>query len=359
MRRWIGGLLTALIVAVPLLGQDKGAADKGSDRAKQFREVQEDYQKAIPGVARAFQAAKTVKEKQELLEKLNQDFAPRIIKLVEADPTDKMSFDMLTWALRALPQADPKVYDLLAEHWAKDAKIKPVCQFLIMNLQDSGTKLLRSVLNDNPDKEIKGLACFALAKMYAGKAERDKGDKKAADEAEKLYERADKDFADVKIGPAMTIGDLSHGWLFERRHLQIGMAAPNIGSEDLEGKKVELKDYKGKVVVLDIWATWCPPCRAMIPHEREMVEKLKDKPFALISISADEKKDTLKEFLEKEKMPWTHWWNGSQGGFLKEWNIQHYPTIYVIDAKGVIRYKELRGAELEEAVAKLLAEAKK
>ena len=66
--------------------------------------------------------------------------------------------------------------------------------------------------------------------------------------------------------------------------------------------------------MLDIWATWCGPCKAMIPHEREMVERLKDKPFALVSISADEKKKTLTDFLAKDTMPWTHWWNGSGGG---------------------------------------------
>jgi thiol-disulfide isomerase/thioredoxin len=353
MCRWIGGMLAALLVAVPLIAQDKGADEKGNDRVKQFKEVQQDYQKAAPDAVKAYRAAKTDKEKQAVFEKLNKEFAPRIIKLVEADPKGKMSFDMLTWAIQALPDVDPKVYDLLGEHWAKDAKIKPVCQFLIVNPLDSGRKLLRKVLEDNSDKDTKGLACFALAKLYANK-----GDKEAA-ETEKMYERMEKEFADVKIGGA-TLGDLAKGALFEVRHLKIGMAAPNAQSEDVDGKKVQLKDYKGKVVVLDIWATWCGPCKAMIPHEREMVKKLKEKPFALISISADEQKDTLKKFLEDTPMPWTHWWSGQNAGMVKEWNIQAFPTLYVLDSKGVIRYKFIgaRDKELEEAVDKLLAEVK-
>ena len=95
----------------------------------------------------------------------------------------------------------------------------------------------------------------------------------------------------------------------------------------------------------------------MIPHEREMVERLKDKPFALISVSADDEKKTLTDFLEKEKMPWTHWWNGAEGGILEDWDVQYFPTIYVIDAKGIIRHKDLRGEKLEEAVNELLKEA--
>ena len=92
----------------------------------------------------------------------------------------------------------------------------------------------------------------------------------------------------------------------------------------------------------------------MIPHEREMVERLKDKPFALVSISADEKKETLTDFLAKEKMPWTHWWNGSEGGDHRGLGRAGFPTIYVLDAQGVIRHKDLRGEELEKAVNALL-----
>jgi thiol-disulfide isomerase/thioredoxin len=359
MRNWIGSLLAALLVAVPLLAQDKdkGTDEKGNDRAKQFKEIQNDYQKAMPDAVKAYRAAKTPKEQKEVLDKLNKDFAPRIFKLVEADPKDKMSFDMLTWALQSLPGVDSKVYDLLADQWAKDARIKPVCQMLAISSQEGAKSLLQKVLKENEDKDAQGLACYNLAELAMAKANH-KGDQQAEAEAKTLYERVEKDFAEVKLGPE-NLGAKSKNALTDIRERGIGKTAPGFSSEDLEGKKVELKDYMGKVVVLDIWATWCGPCRAMIPHEREMVEKLKDKPFALISVSADAKKDTLKEFLEKEKMPWTHFWNGQMGGILTAWNVQHFPTIYVIDAKGEIRYKEIRGAELEEAVEKLLAEVKK
>jgi len=98
----------------------------------------------------------------------------------------------------------------------------------------------------------------------------------------------------------------------------------------------------------------------MIPHERKMVKKHKDKPFALISVSADEEKGTLKKFLEENDMPWVHWWDGQEGNIVKGWNVQGLPTIYVLDTKGVIRYKFVGAVtdELDEAVDKLLAEVK-
>jgi len=131
--------------------------------------------------------------------------------------------------------------------------------------------------------------------------------------------------------------------------------APNFTLPELSGGQLSLASLRGHPVYLNIWATWCPPCRAMIPHEREMVERLKGKPFQLVSISADEKKETLTEFLAKEKMPWSHWWpGGPQAKFFEEWEIRAFPTIYVLDASGVIRYKDLRGEELEKAVNSLL-----
>jgi thiol-disulfide isomerase/thioredoxin len=113
------------------------------------------------------------------------------------------------------------------------------------------------------------------------------------------------------------------------------------------------------VVVLDIWVTWCPYCCGMIPHERQMVERLKGKPFALVSISMDAKKETLTEFLAKEKMPWIHWWVGASSDLAEDWNIEYFPTVYVIDAKGVIRHSGLTGDDLEKAVNELLKEMEK
>ncbi|MHB1422939.1 MAG: TlpA family protein disulfide reductase [Gemmataceae bacterium] len=359
MCRWIGTLLAALLVAVPLLADDKGTDEKGNSRATQFKNIQADYSKAVPDAQKALNAAKSAKERAAVFEKLNQEFAPRIIKLVEADPKDNLSMQMLIFAVRALPNVDGKVFDLLAENWAKDesANNRLLCQILLSNPKARAKTLLQKVLDENKNKDIQGYACFALAKL--ADEQDSKGDKKAAEEAEKNYERVAKDFAAVKLGRT-TLGEQAKGALFEKRYLTVGKTPPNVESQNLDGKTVELKDYKGKVVVLDIWATWCGPCKSMIPHEREMVKKHKDDPFALISISADEEKDTLKNFLKENEMPWVHWWDGMNGKIVKGWHVQAFPTIYILDAKGVIRYKFIgvQTKELDEAVESLLDETK-
>jgi len=97
----------------------------------------------------------------------------------------------------------------------------------------------------------------------------------------------------------------------------------------------------------------------MYPHERSLVEKLKDKPFALIGVNSDVDKAALKKRMTEEKITWRSFWNGpkgTDGPISNAWNVHGWPTVYVLDAKGVIRSKNLRGEPLEKAVEELLKE---
>jgi len=95
----------------------------------------------------------------------------------------------------------------------------------------------------------------------------------------------------------------------------------------------------------------------MYPHERSLVKRLEGKPFVLLGINSDSK-DRLRRALKKENITWRSWWDGgSTGGpIAKAWNVKGWPTIYVLDHKGVIRYRDLRDKELDEAIDTLLKE---
>jgi hypothetical protein len=96
----------------------------------------------------------------------------------------------------------------------------------------------------------------------------------------------------------------------------------------------------------------------MIPHERSLVQKLADKPFALLGVNSDNDLEALKKRLGDEKMTWRHWFDGgsTRGPIATAWNVSGWPTTYVIDAEGVIRFKNLRDADAEQAIEKLLGE---
>jgi hypothetical protein len=82
----------------------------------------------------------------------------------------------------------------------------------------------------------------------------------------------------------------------------------------------------------------------MFPHERSLVKKMEGKPFALIGVNSDRDKEMLKKKNEEQQITWRSFWNGPEGTggpISKQWNVRGWPTLYIIDAKGVIRHKYL------------------
>src|SRR5678815_4835520 len=95
----------------------------------------------------------------------------------------------------------------------------------------------------------------------------------------------------------------------------------------------------------------------MIPHEKTLVERLKDKPFALIGINSDGGREPLQKIVEKNGITWRQAVDGdTDGPWARAWNVQGWPTIYVLDHKGVIRYLDVRDKKMDQAVDKLLSE---
>ncbi len=97
----------------------------------------------------------------------------------------------------------------------------------------------------------------------------------------------------------------------------------------------------------------------MYPHERSLVKKLADKPFALIGVNSDADKEKLRPRMEEENITWRSFWNGPKGtsGPISEaWDVMGWPTIYILDGKGIIRERNKRNEEMEVAVMELLAE---
>ena len=126
----------------------------------------------------------------------------------------------------------------------------------------------------------------------------------------------------------------------------------------VDGSKVDLKDFAGKVVLIDFWATWCGPCVAEVPNLKKVYETYHAKGFEILGISLDDKKEDLLAFTKKHEMPWPQYFDG------KHWNneisfrfgISSVPTAWLVDKKGVLRHTDVRTYDLESAVQKFLKE---
>jgi thiol-disulfide isomerase/thioredoxin len=144
---------------------------------------------------------------------------------------------------------------------------------------------------------------------------------------------------------------------------EVGMTAQEIAGEDLDGKKFKLSHYRGRVVLLVFWGHWCGPSRSMYPYERALLARMADRPFAVVGVNSDRDRDAIKKTMADEKLTWRSFWNdgGPNGPIARDWKVQGWPTLYLIDHKGVIRHKYLgtqQPAVLDKAIDDLLKDVK-
>jgi len=108
---------------------------------------------------------------------------------------------------------------------------------------------------------------------------------------------------------------------------------------DLKGKTVKLSDFKGKVVYVDVWASWCNPCFKAFPSLQILEQEYNGKEIVFLSLNADEKKKKWKKTVRKKKVPGTHVWVGKDRSFLDKMTIITYPRYMLIDKEGRIYSK--------------------
>jgi thiol-disulfide isomerase/thioredoxin len=323
------------------------------------------------------------------------DFAKRFLQLAREHPGTPAAYRSLAWISEFAgntPTAETAL-TLLRQDYLSVREIGDACaQAVYSRHQVAAEQLIREVLAKAPRPMARGQACLALADFLKLKAARARNaqrpllpaesrrleevfgtdalrDLKAADpaklvaEAEPLYERVVKEFGE--LWPSRydrRLGELARSALDEIRLLPVGKTAPDISGEDLDGKPLKLRDYRGKVVVLTFWATWCGPCRAQIPYQRELVKRLQGRPFVFLGVNGDGDRTKLREWLAREPLPWRSWWDHrdgdekGQGPIARAWNVRAWPTVYVLDSRGVIRYRDVFEKELDAAVDALLKE---
>jgi thiol-disulfide isomerase/thioredoxin len=335
----------------PAPGADDTAAQKTKhlpSRAEQLKAIQTDYQKELAEVGAAIRAGKVLATKDgtyTALAELGERFAKRTRKLIDANPKDEVALDAILFSIQQLvaDEDDPGLQNLILAHHSASAKIRP-----ILDRRYTTDDFLRAIAEKSPHAEIRARARLVQAKrlVHASRAQ----------EAEAICESI------LNTKELTALHRDADDLLFEIRHLSLGKLAPEVEGYDLDNKPMKLSEYRGKVVLLVFWGTWCGPCMAMVPHERELAKGNASRPFQIVGVYLDDEAKA-KEAVRKEQITWRSFKDYSpkdKRQISNRWNVHGWPTLFLIDHQGVIRHKFIgkpEEKELDAAVEEVITAA--
>jgi peroxiredoxin len=138
---------------------------------------------------------------------------------------------------------------------------------------------------------------------------------------------------------------------------KVGEDAPDFSAATIDGKTIALADFKGKVVMIDFWATWCGPCVAELPNVKAVQTSLGERDdFCLISVSLDHNEKALKKFIDKQEMTWTQIGGEGADDMATSYGVQYIPAVFVIDKDGKIAATGLAGPGTKSQIESILEE---
>ncbi|HEV3136467.1 MAG TPA: TlpA disulfide reductase family protein [Pirellulales bacterium] len=414
----------AVCLIVTTIGASTRASDEEISRpssespTERFQAVVAEWEAARTKYFTAVENAKSELETADA-RKLSPDrlgYSQRVLSIAESKVDDATSRDALLWIINhpgvlqeyhgALADLEQRAVQILLDRHADDPKVARLALNLNNFLSPARDALLEGLVDKARDREPQAVARVALARYLMRRADvaqaqqaltpaqraareqraaRDKNDAahaaysrsmasydvaKTRRKTEGLLEEVIAKYGDVPLysesaqrtAPRLrkTLGQFAEGLLDEIRNLAIGKPSPEIDGVGLDGQPLKLSDYRGKVVVLVFWGSWCGPCVADIPHERELVERLKGRPFVLLGVDCDEDPAAGRKVIESENVNWHNWYepfgNESDGPLVERFHVRRFPSTFVLDAEGIICAKNSRGVGLDQVVDKLVLE---
>lgn len=361
--------------------------------AEALRALKDEFESALRAYKTVIKEAETDEDRRRAGVRYQERalaIADRAVELAQRIPDDRVAIDALLWVIDDVRHAAAKAFNALAREAIQSERLADACRSTTTAPRGAFAEaeaLLREALAKSPRRSVRGIACFHLAqelKKRAGILRSFEEDPENVarfandyglgaealrrlrartagsleDEAAALYIETIKRYGDLPTRRKPTLGEIAEGELFDLRELAVGRPAPDIIGTDLDGRMFKLSDYRGKVVVLTFSGNWCGPCVRMYPRERELVERFKALPFALVSVVNDRDKAELRTAIDSGVITWRCWWDGGfDGPICLRWGVDRWPTVFIIDAKGVIRYRDVREEGLVQAVVALLNES--
>ena len=270
--------------------------------------------------------------------------------------------------------SDPAAYELLVEKsavfidaYSKYKRVDEVYYLLgtaLMQLDrpEEGIEVFEELIRYYPAANYVEQSLLTLGLAYDKVGEHDKADRlyeklvnhtkyrggRFSDIAQQLLEQE----SDTRTGELTEVAAANAGP--SPSHF-INKLALDFQVTGLSGEPLSLSQYRGQVVLLDFWATWCPPCIAEMPNVKATYAKYKNQKFEIIGISLDQSTAPLEAYIASEGLTWRQYWDNG-GRISNMYNVRAIPSTFLIDGAGIIRRVNLRGPALEMAVDELVRE---
>jgi hypothetical protein len=295
-----------------------------ASRAERLKAAERDLIDWLQKEGSELQAAKTAgrspEEIRPIFEKIAGAPIGKIMAIAEENPKDETAYDAAEFVVSlTLPlgtaSAD-RALDLIARYHAQNPKVTTVVELLRWEQKATAARqrdwggngrieFIKAVRENNRQQRTRALAVLTLAQAADQEAEgpRIKDSQIAAKqrEAVEFFQSAAREGGETPLrNDGRSIAELSRARIGAIRQSPIGTKVREIQGEDVNGKNFKLSDYRGKVVLLDFWGSWCGACVSLLPQQRAVVNRLKGKPFVLIGVNSDKDKGTLRKFVEKE-----------------------------------------------------------
>ncbi|MEM7249569.1 MAG: TlpA disulfide reductase family protein [Acidobacteriota bacterium] len=139
-----------------------------------------------------------------------------------------------------------------------------------------------------------------------------------------------------------------------------GREAPDFEVTTASGETKKLSDYRGKVVLIDFWATWCGPCRTSMPHLKKINEQHANDPFQLVGVSLDKNKQSLDKYVKAQGLDWPQYFDGKHWAneVAKTYGVRGIPRTVLVNPDGTIEKVGVNGLRLEREIERMLDELK-
>jgi len=346
-RVWIGAALV-VVVATPLV-LVSAKQEPAADAAAAQMQVEETKPLGVQVSAQVSDSKATLpsgSSAEDVYAKLNAEIEAQAKQVANASPDEQLRvFQAIAAKLDLFRSKYPNTPESLDAAFQLGSMKSSMQQFA-----EAEKYLVEFVKGaDSSDREKLAYAHFYLAEAYKNTGKYD-----AADGEYKLLLR---DYADVNPRLTAYVQTSVEGLGAERK-LAIGGEPIAFEVTSIKGEKLSPSAFRGKVLLIDFWATWCGPCIAEMPNVKSVYSKYHGKGFEIVGISLDQSRDKLDKYIATQGIEWPQyfdgkWWNNDVA---VSYGIKSIPATILVDKKGKIRYKSLRGKQLENAVQELLAE---